>query len=85
MIDKKILAPVLEYLRSTGEDFKIMILPDHPTPVRLRTHTIDPVPFMIYSSSKKSNGVAKFCELSAAAKNNYVDRGYTLMEILTDK
>lgn len=85
MIDKKILAPVFEYLKSTGEDFKIMILPDHPTPVRLRTHTIDPVPFMIYSSSKKSNGVDKFCELSAAAKNNYVDRGYTLMEILTDK
>ena len=85
MIDKKILAPVFEYLKSTGEDFKIMILPDHPTPVRLRTHTIDPVPFMIYSSGKQSNGVTKFCEISAAAKNNYVDRGYTLMEILTDK
>ena len=85
MIDKKILSPVLEYLQSTGEDFKIMILPDHPTPVRLRTHTIDPVPFMIYSSAKKADGVAKFSEVSAAAKNNYVERGYTLMEILTEK
>ena len=83
MIDKKILAPVLNYLRSQNDDFKIMILPDHPTPIRLRTHTIEPVPFMIYSSFENSEGTSKFCEESAAAKNNYVKCGYTLMDILT--
>ena len=82
MIDKKILRPVYDYLRSTGEDFKIMILPDHPTPIRLRTHTIDPVPFMIYSSKETNSGVNKFCEETAADKNFYIANGYNLMDLL---
>ena len=83
LIDKKILAPVYEYLKSTGEDFKIMILPDHPTPVRLRTHTIDPVPFMIYSSNKECTGVSLFSEESAKETGLYLPRGHELMELLT--
>ena len=82
LIDEKILKPVYEYLMASGEDFKIMILPDHPTPVRLRTHTIDPVPFMIYSSSNEIDGVSMFCEDSAAQKGFYIPHGYTLMEKL---
>ncbi len=82
LIDKKILAPVYEYLKSTGEDFKIMILPDHPTHVRLRTHTIDPVPFMIYSSKKNNDGVPCFSEQSAAQTGLYLPRGHELMELL---
>ena len=83
LIDKKILAPVYEYLKSTGEDFKIMILPDHPTPVRLRTHTIDPVPFMIYSSKEEKAGVTHFSEESAKETGLYLPRGHELMELLT--
>ena len=82
LIDQKILAPVYEYLKGCGEDFRIMILPDHPTPIRLRTHTSLPVPFMIYDSAKEQNGVDLFCEETAAAKNFYIDCGYTLMEHL---
>ena len=82
-IDGEILAPVLAYLRESGEDFKIMILPDHPTPIRIRTHTILPVPFMIYSSTKKQEGVEQFSEQSAEAQKYYVENGYTLMELLT--
>ncbi len=82
-IDSLILGPVLSYLRDSGEPFKIMILPDHPTPIRLRTHTIDPVPFMIYSSDKKIEGVNNFSEKSAEAKNYYITHGHDLMEILT--
>ncbi len=84
-IDAEILSPVLAYLRENGEEFKIMILPDHPTPIRIRTHSIDPVPFMIYSSAKARQGVEGFCEKSAAAQGYYVENGYRLMEILTDK
>ncbi len=83
LIDQKILMPVYEYLKASGEDFRIMILPDHPTPIRLRTHTIHPVPFMIYDSACPLEGVASFCEESAAAQNRYVENGYTLMELLT--
>ena len=82
-IDAEILAPVLEYLRHTGEDFKIMILPDHPTPIRARTHTIDPVPFFIYASDAVLTGVDTFNEETAKAKQNYLANGYRLMELLT--
>ena len=83
LIDKKILKPVYEYLAASGEDFKIMILPDHPTPVRLRTHTIDPVPFMIYSSKEDKSGVACFTEDSALGTGLYIPACHTLMELLT--
>lgn len=82
LIDKKILAPIYEYLKSTGEDFKIMVLPDHPTPIRIRTHSIDPVPFMIYDSRNEKNGVDTFCEESATNKGLYIENGYTLMDEL---
>ncbi len=82
-IDEKILAPLYQYLSESGEDFKIMVLPDHPTPVRLRTHTIEPVPFMIYSSKEKKDGVFSFHEFSARDKNFYIPYGYTLMNLMT--
>ena len=84
-IDGEILAPVWEYLRSCGEDFKIMVLPDHPTPIRVRTHTIDPVPFFIYSSAEKRKGVDGFCEATAAATGYYLPQGWKLMGLLTGK
>ncbi|MBE6631834.1 MAG: cofactor-independent phosphoglycerate mutase [Ruminococcaceae bacterium] len=82
-ISELILKPVYEYLKDCGEDFKIMVLPDHPTPVAIRTHTISPVPFMIYNSSKSYDGVEHFTELTAEAKNNYNPRGHELMGMLT--
>jgi 2,3-bisphosphoglycerate-independent phosphoglycerate mutase len=86
LIDKKILNPVYEYLKSTGEDFKIMVLPDHPTPIRLRTHTITPVPFFIYASNSETNsGVDNFNEETCVAANNYISNGYTLMDLLINK
>lgn len=82
LIDQKILLPVYEYLQKTGEDFKILVLPDHPTPIRLRTHTIDPVPFMIYDSREANEGVTGFCEESAEKMNRYLPNGYMLMDML---
>lgn len=80
LIDSLILKPVYDYLVSTGEDFKIMVLPDHPTPVRLRTHTSEPVPFMIYSLDENKDGVSLFCEESAADTGLYIPDGFTLMD-----
>lgn len=85
LIDKKILAPVHEYLKSCGDDFKIMILPDHPTPVRLRTHTSDPVPFMIYSSKEDKVGVGQFSEESSEKTGLYIPDGFTLMDMFIEK
>lgn len=83
LIDEKILAPVWKYLKECGEDYKIMVLPDHPTPVAIRTHSIDPVPFFIYSSANEIEGVDTFDEFTARACDNYIPNGYTLMDKLT--
>ncbi len=82
LIDREILTPVYEYLKSTGEDFKIMVLPDHPTPIKYRTHTADPVPFMIYSSTEEQRGVDSFTENSAEAKGFYLPEGHKLLSLL---
>ena len=83
-IDSEILKPVYDYLAGTGEAFRVMILPDHPTPIRVRTHTIDPVPFLIYSSDRVYSGVDAFSEETAAAKDFYLSCGYRLMDLLLD-
>ena len=62
-----------------------MILPDHPTPIRLRTHTITPVPFMIYSSTKENVGVDNFNEDSASLSGRYIADGFTLMNVLINE
>lgn len=79
LIDQKILAPVYEYLKSCGEPFKIMVLPDHPTPLRIRTHSIAPVPFFMYDSEKENSGTAFFSEAAAAETGVYISEGHTLL------
>lgn len=65
IIDEKIVKYLKAALEDKGEDFRMMILPDHPTPVRLRTHTSNPVPFMIYDSRvKKNSGLNSYDEIT---------------------
>lgn len=79
-IDSEILAPVLEYLEKSGEDFKIMVLPDHPTPLELRTHSHEPVPFFIYGPSDKKNGVDSFTEENCRKTGYHIADGSTLLD-----
>ena len=78
-IDQMILAPVFDYLESTGEDFHVMVLPDHPTPIVKRTHTIDPVPYLIWKKGEVCCGVDGFSEKTAEGKGQYLAHGYELM------
>lgn len=55
LIDEKIAKPIVEYLRSTGEAFKVLVVPDHRTPLCIRTHSSTPVPFVIYDSREEQN------------------------------
>ena len=82
LIDDKILKPVYEYLVSTGEPFRIMVLPDHPTPLRIRTHSSDPVPFFIYDSEEAASGVETFDEETASSTGLYIQQVYMLMDLL---
>ena len=85
LIDKKILSPVFEWLKKCGDDFKILVLPDHPTPLCLRTHSSDPVPFLIWSSVKKYRGADCFCEKSAGETGLYIEHGYELLDLVIEK
>lgn len=79
LIDEKILSKVKKAL-DKFDDYKILICPDHPTPLALRTHTNDPVPFLIYQKSKNLNGVDCFTENSAKSTGYFVEKGPTLMD-----
>lgn len=79
-IDSRVLPIVLKGLEEIGDDYKIMILPDHPTPLSTRTHASDPVPYMIYQKSKKTDsGVESIDEESAKLTGKYIENGYDLM------
>ncbi|NTW05340.1 MAG: cofactor-independent phosphoglycerate mutase [Peptococcaceae bacterium] len=78
-IDQLIVGPILEQMKQFG-DFKIMVLPDHPTPLSLMTHTSEPVPFVIYDSRNVlDNKDATYCE-DNGAKGIFIQDGYKLME-----
>ena len=78
-IDRRILAPLLEDMRAFGE-FALLIMPDHPTPLALRTHTSDPIPYLLYrSGQEKDSGAASFTEREAAGTGVFVERADSLM------
>lgn len=83
LIDELILGPILREFE--GEDIKILICPDHPTPLALKTHTNAPVPYLIYDSRKKNNGVDRFDEESAEKTGVFVKVGHTLMDRFLEK
>ena len=75
----------MNYLRESGEPFRVMCLPDHPTPIEIRTHSMEPVPFFIYDSEKRVCGPAHMDEESAAAMGLYIADGTRLMDLLLAK
>ncbi len=79
-IDSKIVAPVLERLKQEGDDWRILVLPDHPTPCTIRTHTSDPVPFAIAGKDMHNEVESKFTEQSAADADLHIERGCNMME-----
>lgn len=85
LIDQKIVTPVYAALQELGEPFKILILPDHATPYTLKTHTGEPVPYLLYDSTQKVAGVEQFTEKSAKATGKFVPSGVALLQELLQK
>lgn len=81
-IDEQIVGPVVKALEEAGEDFRMMILPDHPTPVRIRTHVAEPVPYLLYDSTKEAAGCESYNERTAAETKIVFKKGYTLIDHL---
>ena len=81
-LDLKILAPIIEYFDKSGDDYKILVMPDHPTPLSIMTHTHEPVPFMIFDSRKvnEKSEEASYDEKYASSTNIFFDKGYQLID-----
>jgi 2,3-bisphosphoglycerate-independent phosphoglycerate mutase len=85
-IDQKVLKPTIEYLRSTGEDFRVLIVPDHRTPLAIRTHSSDPVPYVIYDSRTETEAdTAKQFNEKSGQTGQYFDSGYELADYFFEK
>ncbi len=79
-IDRHIIGPLLEYFKASGDDWRIVVLPDHPTPLRNRTHTSDPVPFCMAGKGLSGNDFGGYNEKNAAKTGMLIENGYDLME-----
>lgn len=84
LIDERVLPIIFEGLKDY-DDYKIMILPDHPTPIVTRTHASDPVPYLIYHKNNEKQGVESIDEDSAAATGNFIDFGPGIMSHLLEE
>ena len=81
LIDEKIIAPVMEYLENCGEDFAVLLTPDHPTPIELKTHVRDSVPFAIYGSKIYEGSGLPYTEKNAEKTGFVVDKGCKIMPL----
>ena len=84
-LDQRLIALVKKAMDDSGEDYRMLILPDHPTPIRVRTHTGSPVPFLLYDSTHPEKKKAKYSEAEAAATEDFEPDGYQLIDRLIQK
>lgn len=81
-IDDQVIGPVADALRGSEVDFRMLILSDHPTPVRVRTHTSDPVPYLLYDSTKAQEGCSVYSEKTGRESGKMLEEGYRLIDHL---
>ena len=79
-LDSRVIGPVKKAMEDAGEDFRMLVLPDHPTFLRLRTHTPYPVPYVLYDSTRQQKKIAHYNEAEAAASGIFEPQGYKLLE-----
>ena len=84
-IDSRVLSLMLDYLKECGDDYRILIMPDHPTPLDIKTHSREPVPYLIYDSRRKQNGVSSFTEENASSTGIFIEHGPDVMAKLLEK
>ncbi len=83
-VDGRVVARITEAMDRSGENYRLMILPDHPTPICVRTHTSEPVPYMIYDSRKAIDGIHTYNEKEAAKSTCIWKDGYRLIDHLLE-
>lgn len=84
-LDSRLIALIKKAMEDAGEDFRMLVLPDHPTPIRIRTHNGDPVPYILYDSTKQMKKRERYTEEAARATGNFEPHGYKLIDRLLAK
>ncbi len=81
-LDARVIAPIKEGLEQAGEEFRMLVMPDHPTPISLRTHTGDSVPYLLYDSTKIQDNHWKYNEKEAEQSGHCIAKGCEMIEYL---
>lgn len=81
-LDQRVIKLILEEMNKAGVEYRMLIMPDHPTPIRCRTHTSDPVPYLLYDSQREEEHDWSYNEEEAKLSGNTVLKGYTVINKL---
>ncbi len=81
-LDERVIRPIREALDKAKEPYRLLVLPDHPTPIRVRTHTSDPIPYLLYDSEKELRRIGAYNEREAGISGILVEQGYELIQKL---
>ena len=81
-LDSRVIAPIKAAMDESGEEYRLLVLPDHPTPIRLRTHTSDPIPYIIYDSTCQKKSINRYSEKEAALTGHCFPIGHLLIDHL---
>lgn len=81
-LDDRVIRPIVQGMNDSGEEYRMVILPDHPTPICIRTHTGDDVPYLLFDSRSDKKHSWKYNEREAAQTGHYIDEGHKLIDYL---
>lgn len=84
-IDQKVVSSVKNALDHAGVEYRILVLPDHPTPIHLRTHTADPVPYVLFDSRSTHEKEATYSEIAAMQSGVFCEDGYRLLDMFINR
>ena len=84
-LDKRVIKVITEAMDKSGEDYRLLVMPDHPTPICVRTHTSDPVPYMLYDSTDLKDEKHDYNEKCGKESGLFMANGYEMMDYLLSK
>ncbi|MCR5221332.1 MAG: cofactor-independent phosphoglycerate mutase [Lachnospiraceae bacterium] len=84
-LDERVIGRVVHKLEEADIDFRMLVMPDHPTPICKRTHTSDPIPYMLYDSTEPGTQGLLYNEETGKNSGIYIENGYTLIDRLFEK
>ncbi len=84
-LDQRVIGPLTKALDEDKTEYRLLVMPDHPTPIRVRTHTADSVPYLLYDSNIQQEHTWNYNEKEAKESGNYVAKGHTIIDKLLQK